>query len=74
MLRWTKMSPGMEAVMTDSGTRESEQPIQSTCERQTGVSATSEGFHSIMKGTWVLWQAPEKSAIRAYGEEEDGGE
>ena len=25
------MSPGMEAVMTDSGTRESEQPIQSTC-------------------------------------------
>ena len=24
----TKMSPGLEAVMTDGGTRESEQPIQ----------------------------------------------
>ena len=28
MLRCTKMSPGREAVMTDSGTRESAQPIQ----------------------------------------------
>lgn len=28
MLRWTKMSPGTEAVITDSGTRESEQPSQ----------------------------------------------
>jgi hypothetical protein len=28
MFLCTKMSPGLEAVMTDSGTRESEQPIQ----------------------------------------------
>ncbi len=32
MFRWTKMSPGREAVKTDSGTRESAQPIQSTCQ------------------------------------------
>lgn len=30
-LRCTKMSPGLTAVMTDSGTRESAQPIQRTC-------------------------------------------
>jgi hypothetical protein len=28
MFLCTKISPGLEAVMTDSGTRESEQPIQ----------------------------------------------
>ena len=30
MLRWTKISPGYEFVITDSGTRESAQPIQRT--------------------------------------------
>jgi hypothetical protein len=30
MFLCTKISPGLDAVMTDSGTRESEQPIQRT--------------------------------------------
>jgi len=34
MFLWTKMSPGLDAVMTDSGTRESEQPIQRICVRE----------------------------------------
>ena len=33
MLRWVKMTPGMHFSMTDSGTLESAQPIQSTCKR-----------------------------------------
>ena len=34
MLRSTKISPGIELVIKDSGTRESEQPNQSTCNIQ----------------------------------------
>lgn len=33
IFRWTKISPGLEAVMTDSGTLESEQPIQRVYEK-----------------------------------------
>ena len=32
MLRWTKISPGFDAVTTLSGTRESAQPIHRTCD------------------------------------------
>ena len=33
MFLWTNMSPGLEPVITDSGTLESEQPIHSTYQK-----------------------------------------
>ena len=54
MLRWTKMSPGLAAVTTDSGTRESAQPIQSTCKNGRTCQRLDSSLwqaHGVMAGT-----------------------
>ena len=61
--RWTKITPGLEPVITDSGALESEQPIHRVCEKKMFelrkiAVVEKEDEHEVFGG---IWQSPERS-------------